>query len=126
MPTARAATTLGSWSSVKNVSGAVSPNVLEQVVVDGRVRLRELDPARDEDAVEPVEPLETLLGVRELLGRPVGQRVEGDARVAQLGKDRDGVGMIAAEHLGPALVVGPEDLDVLGVGGHDLRHRVSP
>ena len=88
MPRARAATMLGSWSSTKKTSDGVQPVVLQQVAEDGRVGLGQLDAARDDDAVEPVEPLEALLGVGELLGRPVAERVERDAPLVELAQDR--------------------------------------
>ncbi len=62
-----------------------------------------------------LQPLEAFLGVRELLGRPVAERVERDATLVEIAQDGHGVLMSAPQCLCPALIVGAEDVRPVGV-----------
>ena len=63
---------------------------VDQRLEDGGLRLRRADLARHDDPAEPGQERVALQRDRERLGRPVGQGVQRDARVAELGEEVDG------------------------------------
>ena len=75
---------------------------------DLRVGLADALVAGHDDALEPVQEREQRPRPREGLGRPVGERVDMQAAVADLGQDGDGALDGSRQHLLPAVHVGPD------------------
>src|SRR5271155_2697521 len=90
---------------------------LDQQREDARVRLDHLDVARDQNSPEPAEKRKALQRRRIGFGRPVGEPVERDAAIAELGQDLDRAGDRASDHLVEAVAIGVDQLGLVGMLG---------